>query len=56
MQKFLSVIFAVICISFCASFAKAQKSAVSRFAEIVDSLHRDIVFPYTVVQGITVRM
>lgn len=45
--------FAIIFFSFCAQFTNAQKSAINRFAEIVDSLHRNIVFPYTVAQGIT---
>lgn len=53
MHKLLGIIFTVVYFSLCAPFAKAQQSAINRFAEVVDSLHSHIIFPYTVAQGIT---
>lgn len=53
MQNFRHIISVIVSFFFCASFASAQTISINRFAEVVDSLHRSIVFPYTVAPGIT---
>lgn len=52
MKSFLKYILLGIAILFLNPSIKAQVNGIDRFAEVVDSLHQNIVFPYSIAPGI----
>lgn len=47
-------IFLIAFLLLCSSAVKAQKSNIERLAEVVDSLHSNIVYPYNIAQGLVI--
>lgn len=52
MRKYLKYIFPFVCVIFITHSITAKNSSIDRFAEVVDSLHNSMVFPYNVAPGI----
>lgn len=52
MLNHLKYILLAGCVFFIAPSMAPQKSSIERFAEVVDSLHRQIVFPHNIAPGI----
>lgn len=52
MHKYLKFIFLFVCVIFITHSITAKNSSIDRFAEVVDSLHSSMVFPYNVAPGI----
>ncbi len=52
MRKFLKFIVLFICAIFITYTASAKISKIDRFAEVVDSIHSSMVFPYNVAPGV----
>lgn len=52
MRKYLKYIFPFVCVIFITHSISAKNSRIDRFAEVVDSIHNSMVFPYNVAPGI----
>lgn len=52
MRKYLKYIFPFVCVIFITHSITAKNSRIDRFAEVVDSIHSSMVFPYNVAPGI----
>ena len=51
MRKYLKYIFPFVCVIFITHSITAKNSRIDRFAEVVDSIHSSMVFPYNVAPG-----